>query len=232
MTSEITDERILWEKRARYNPLLNLTPQKLRTANDAFKVGYLSQAALNLGGSRGIRRYYIYGRRPSGTKGVSRLSWNIVPLGAADKKTAQRHADVLEDFYNNISWSSACDKHQIGGFSRLVEAMLDCVGKKYSVHEIIWKPIPQQRKLRAEFKFVPLYFFENTIGELRLLRSPMSITGDELKAGKWLVTAANKPLMKACSVYYLFSANVAFRLARILASIRLGFGGIPVRRRA
>lgn len=202
MTSEITDERILWEKRARYNPLLNLTPQKLRTANDAFKIGYLSQAARiweEVEEADGIIAT-VGGKR---RKSVSRLSWNIVPLGAADGKTAQRHADVLEDFYNNISWSSACDKHRSGGFSRLVEAMLDCIGKKYSVHEIIWKPIPQQRKLRAEFKFVPLYFFENTIGELRLLRSPMSITGDELKAGKWLVAAADKPLMKACSVYYL-----------------------------
>lgn len=204
MTSEITDERILWEKRARYNPLLNITPQKLRTANDAFKIGYLSQAARiweEVEEAEGIVATVAAKRR----KSVARLAWNIVPLGAADEKTAQQHADVLEDFYNNISWSSACDKHRIGGFSRLIEAMLDCIGKKYSVHEIIWKPVPQQRKLRAEFKFVPLYFFEDTIGELRLLRTPMAIAGDELKSGKWLVAASDKPLMKACSVYYLFS---------------------------
>lgn len=202
MKSEITDKRILWEKRARYNPLLNLTPQKLRIANDAFKIGYLSQAARiweEVEESDGIIATVVAKRR----KSVSRLSWNIVPLGAADEKTAQQHAAALEDFYNNISWSSACDKHRRGGFSRLIEAMLDCIAKKYSVHEIIWKPVPQQRKLRAEFRHVPLYFFEDTIGELRLLRSPMAIAGAELKAGKWLVAAADKPLMKACSVYYL-----------------------------
>lgn len=204
MPSEITDERIFWEKRARYNPLLNLKPQSLRAANDAFKVGYLAQAARiweEVEEADGIVATVGAKRR----KSVARLSWNIVPFGSAPESAAKEHAEVLEDFYNNVSWSSACDRHRVGGFSRLVEAMLDCVGKKYSVHEIIWRPMPQQRRLRAEFKHVPLYFFENTVGQLRLLRSPNAVAGDALKPGKWLVAAADKPLMKACSVYYLFS---------------------------
>lgn len=85
MTSEITDERILWEKRARYNPLLNLTPQKLRTANDAFKVGYLSQAARiweEVEESEGIISTVADKRH----KSVSRLSWNIVPLALPTRK--------------------------------------------------------------------------------------------------------------------------------------------------
>lgn len=202
MKSEITDERILWEKRSRYNPLLGLRPQALRAANDAFKTGYMSKAARiweEVEECDGIVSTVRAKRR----KSVSRLSWNIVPFGNASEDAAKEHAEVLEDFYNNVSWTHACDRHRTGGFSRLVEAMLDCVGKKYSVHEIVWRPNPQARRLRAEFKFVPLYFFEDTAGDLRLLRSPNAVFGDELKPEKWLIAAADSPLMAACSVYYL-----------------------------
>ena len=202
MKSEITEERILWEKRSRYNPLLGLRPQTLRAANDAFKTGYMSKAARiweEVEECDGIVSTVRAKRR----KSVSRLSWNIVPFGNAPEDTAKEHAARLEDFYNNVSWTHACDKHRTGGFSRLVEAMLDCVGKKYSVHEIVWKPNPQERTLRANFKFVPLYFFEDTAGKLRLLRSPNAVFGDELKPDKWLIAATDSPLMSACSVYYL-----------------------------
>ena len=202
MKSEITDERILWEKRSRYNPLLGLRPQALRAANDAFKAGYMSKAARiweEVEECDGI----LSTARSKRRKSVSRLSWNIVPFGNAPEETAKLHAEVLEDFYNNISWTHACDRHRTGEFSRLVEAMLDCIGKKYSVHEINWRPDPETRRLRATFRFVPLYFFEDTIGELRLLRSPNAIEGDVLKPNKWLVAATDYPLMAACSVYYL-----------------------------
>lgn len=202
MKSEISDERILWEKRSRYNPLLGLRPQTLRAANDAFKTGYMSKAARiweEVEECDGI----VSTARAKRRKSVSRLAWDIVPLGKAPEAVAKEHASVLEDFYNNVTWSHACDKHRTGGFSRLVEAMLDCVGKKYSVHEIIWSPNPQARTLRADFKFVPLYFFEDTVGNLRLLRSPNAVFGDELKPEKWLIAATDYPLMSACSVYYL-----------------------------
>lgn len=202
MKSEITDERILWEKRSRYNPLLGLRPQTLRAANDAFKTGYMSKAARiweEVEECDGIVSTVRAKRR----KSVSRLSWNIVPFGNAPEDTAKEHAARLEDFYNNVSWTHSCDKHRTGGFSRLVEAMLDCIGKKYSVHEIVWSPNPQERILRANFKFVPLFFFEDTVGKLRLLRSPNAVFGDELKPDKWLISATDYPLMSACSVYYL-----------------------------
>lgn len=202
MKSEITDERILWEKRRRYNPLLGLSPQTLRAANDAFKVGYIANAA-RIWEEIEDADATLIAVRPKRRKRVSRLNWDIAPLKTASAETAKLHAQVLEDFYNNVSWTEACDRHQVGEFSRLVEAMLDCIGKKYSVHEIIWQPDAQARKLRATFKFVPLYFFENTTGSLRLLRSPNSIEGVALNPSKWLITATSNPLMVASSVCFL-----------------------------
>ncbi|MBR6389383.1 MAG: DUF935 family protein [Opitutales bacterium] len=202
MKSEITDERILWEKRSRYNPLLGLSPQTLRAANDAFKVGYIANAA-RIWEEIEDADATLIAVRPKRRKRVSRLNWDIAPLKTASAETAKLHAQVLEDFYNNVSWTEACDRHQVGEFSRLVEAMLDCIGKKYSVHEIIWQPDAQARKLRATFKFVPLYFFENTTGSLRLLRSPNSIEGVALNPSKWLITATSNPLMVASSVCFL-----------------------------
>ena len=104
MKSEITDERILWEKRSRYNPLLGLRPQTLRAANDAFKTGYMSKAARiweEVEECDGI----VSTVRATRRKSVSRLSWNIVPFGNAPEDTAKEHAARLEDFYNNVSWT-------------------------------------------------------------------------------------------------------------------------------
>lgn len=57
--------------------------------------------------------------------------------------------------------------------------------------------------LTAEFKFVPLWFFENTTGKLRYLKDEGATTGEELKEGEWMVTVGDC-VMEACSVAYMF----------------------------
>ncbi|MBP3525677.1 MAG: hypothetical protein J6J65_03975 [Opitutales bacterium] len=127
MKSEITDERILWEKRSRYNPLLGLRPQTLRAANDAFKTGYMSKAARiweEVEECDGIVSTVRAKRR----KSVSRLAWNIVPFGNASEDTAKEHASILEDFYNNVSWTHACDGHRTGGFAQSPNSIITLTG--------------------------------------------------------------------------------------------------------
>ena len=102
MKSEITDERILFERRCRYNPLLGLRPQTLRSAIDAFEVGYISKAA-RIWEKLESTDDTVITVRPKRRKRVSRLSWQIVPYGAAGEATANAHAEVLEDFYNNVA---------------------------------------------------------------------------------------------------------------------------------
>jgi phage gp29-like protein len=87
--------------------------------------------------------------------------------------------------------------------------MMDAVGKKYAIHEIIFDPQTNLRsdsndfKLTATFRFVPLWFFENHGGSLKFLLNEGATEGIELEPGAWLVTVGDG-LMEACSIAYLF----------------------------
>lgn len=115
---------------------------------------------------------------------------------------AQAHHDALKYFYENMRCTSAIDHNMMRGFSLLVEQMMDAVGKKYSVHEVIWQP-QADGKITATFNWVPLWFFENRTGRLRFLEHEWAIEGCPLKEGGWMTTVG-AGLMEACSVAYMF----------------------------
>lgn len=57
--------------------------------------------------------------------------------------------------------------------------------------------------LSAELRFIPLWYFENTAGRLRLLSRPFAFRGEPLEPREWLVTTADA-LMPACARAFLF----------------------------
>jgi hypothetical protein len=69
------------------------------------------------------------------------------------------------------------------------------------VHEIVWKPTP--KGLTAEFRFVPLWFFENRLGRLRYLPQEGAIDGIDLEPENWMVTVGDG-LMLPCAIAYMF----------------------------
>jgi phage gp29-like protein len=87
--------------------------------------------------------------------------------------------------------------------------MMDTVGNKYAVHVIIFSPKSASQtgfarfKLTANFRFVPLWFFENRDGRLKFLLNEGATEGVDLEPGAWLVTVGDG-LMEACSLAYLF----------------------------
>lgn len=191
--------------RFRINPIRNLTPQTLTRILDAFHQGNLAPAALAWD-SIERRDDVLQGVISKRKKAVARLKWEILTLD--NSHDALQHKDALQYFYNNLSASHACDANQSGGLSLLIKQMLDSIAKKYAVHEIIYhntppphNPLPQ--KLTATFKFVPLWFFENSSGKLRFLKSPNSNNSIPLNPGHWLTTTGDG-LMESCSIAYLF----------------------------
>jgi hypothetical protein len=62
--------------------------------------------------------------------------------------------------------------------------------------------VNQEFGLTAEFRFVPLWFFENTKGRLRFLTTPTANEGVDLKDGAWLVTTGDG-IMKACAAAWM-----------------------------
>ncbi len=136
-------------------------------------------------------------------KAVARLDWEIIT--SDDSPEAHQHKLALEYFYSHLTATHACDQNESGGFSLLVKQMMDSVAKKYAVHEIIYQPttVNGQNFLTSTFRFVPLWYFDNRQGHLRLLESDTSQDGLPLDPGAWLTTTGDG-LMEACSIAYLF----------------------------
>jgi phage gp29-like protein len=203
-SSQISDSRISHSLRNRFNPIRHLSPETLSHILDSFAAGYLKPAALAWEAIE-HRDDVIQGVAAKRKKSVARLPWEILTIDPSPEAMKQKEA--LEYFYNNLRATHACDRHQSGGLALLVKQMMDSVGKKYAIHEIVYQT-PTQNSfgdflLSAEFRFVPLWFFENRHGRMQFLPQEGSLEGIELEAGSWMVTHGDG-LMEACSIAYLF----------------------------
>lgn len=183
------------------NPIRGLTPETLITQLDQFEMGRIKDAA---------KTWSLQEKRDDTLRTVSRkaksdvarLPWEIVKIEGADDAVAEHHRQALLGFYNNLRVTDVLRRNVRGGVRLLVQQMMDAAGKGYAVHETIWKPVPG--KLRAEFSFLPLWYFEGTTGTLRFLVDDWQSYGRDLEPGGWLTTAMADPLMPATSLACLF----------------------------
>jgi phage gp29-like protein len=140
--THINSNRLRRALRWRFNPIRNLTVDSLANQLDAFDAGYLREAA---------QTWEVIERRddilrsviPKRKKAIARHGWTVLPareLQPSEEAESKRHAAALEYFYRNLDCSNAIDANERGGFSLLVRQMMDAVGKRYAVHEIIWRP--------------------------------------------------------------------------------------------
>lgn len=190
-------EAVKQYRRQRWNPLRTLSPETLTRALDAFDYGDLREFAL-LAEVIAERDDTLKSVKPKREKATAHRDWNI--LSREKSPAADRHKEILEDFWNNVRTENAYDRNERGGFARLVKQMMSAVSYRYAAHHIVWRPEPG--KLRATFEFVPLWFFENRTGRLRFLRDGLGIEGEEMPESEWMVTTGDG-LMIACSIAYL-----------------------------
>jgi len=194
----ISRDRIVSYLRQRYNPLISLTPEVLRNQHAQFDAGYLRSFALTADHihEKDDMVKPVAGKRE---KAPAIRGYEIMTMD--DSAEAQQHADVLTNFYEQLTAVNAVDENERGGVNLLLRQMMLAVGYKYSCHEILWNP--SSDGITAEFRYVPLWFFENTTGRLRLLQSDGAIQGVPLEDGQWLITVGDG-LMKATSIAYMF----------------------------
>lgn len=181
------------------NPVKSLTTESIIRILDSFHQGYLAPAALAWDAIE-RRDDVIQGVASKRKKATARLPWQILTMD--DSPEALEHKRALEFFYNNLTVTHATDANISGSFSLLVKYMLDAIGKKYSVHEIVYQP-QLSGLLTANFRFVPLWFFENKSGSLKFCPSPHTSNSIPLETGCWLVTTGDG-LMEASSIAYVF----------------------------
>lgn len=197
-TSVVSLERIRIDKQTRFNPIRGLTPDILARYLDEFDAGYLFGMALMMEKIKD-RDDVLKNVAPKREKAPARRPYEILALD--DSPTAQRHKQVLEYFYNHLTCTSAAERNQRGGFALLRRQMMKAVGYRYAVHELVWRPTSEG--LTAEFREVPLWFFENVSGKLRYLQGQGMLSGIDLEEGGWMVTVGDG-VMIACAVAYMF----------------------------
>jgi len=207
----ITAERVQFSIRARFNPIPSLTPQLLGSYLDAFRLGFFRNIALTWDAME-RRDYKLQAVASKRKKSVARLGWEILTLNNSPAALQQKVA--LEYFYNHLTATTALEENETGGISLLIRQMMDAVGKRYAVHEIVWNPSAAPAAaatgssgfnptLTATFRFCPLWWFEGTTGRLRFLDSEFAIYGSDMPPAGWLVTVGDG-VMEACSIAYMF----------------------------
>jgi len=184
---------------SRFDPIRNLTPERLSRQLDDFHAGHLREAALTWDAIE--RRDDVVQAVASKRKmSAARHGWEVNALD--DSPEARTHAALLREFWRNIRVTNALDENERGGFALLARQMMDAVGKRYAVHEIVWDTSDAGRP-RAQFRFVPLWFFENRTGRLRFLPSDHATDGEALAEGSWMVTTG-AGIMEATSVAFVY----------------------------
>ena len=196
--SEFSSQRIELERRQRFNPLRHVSPEYIRRVHEEFNAGRIREAA-RLWDAIERTDDMIKTVAPKRKKAVSRYGWEIV--ADDDSPEAKRHAEILKFFYDQIIVTRADDKNTAGGISTLIRQMMDAAGKKYAVHEIVWKTI--NGGLTAELIQAPLWYFENTTGRLRYLSGVNEFDGTDLNPAEWLIHTGDG-IMEACAVAYMF----------------------------
>lgn len=131
----ITQERVQQSIRARFNPLAMLTPQLLTSYLEAFRLGFFRNVAVTWDALE-RRDYKLQAVIAKRKKAVSRRGWDI--LTTEDSTAAQEQKRVLEYFYNHVTAVNVLEENETGGLGLLMRQMMDAVGKRYAVHEIVW----------------------------------------------------------------------------------------------
>ena len=203
--SVISAQRVAFQKRTRVNPIRSLDPQKLGEVLDAFAAGTPREFALladAIGRRDDVLATVIAKRVGAPARhGYAILIGDDVPDELREE--AERHKEVLEHFYANLSVTDAVERDVRGGFKLLVRQMLrGALSLRKAVHEILWRPTPEG--LTATLQHVPLWFFEQRTGALRFLQSDTAWDGVDLAPGAWMITSSESALMEASAVAYTY----------------------------
>jgi len=217
--TNVSPERVRRSIQSRFNPIRSLTPESLSRQLDEFHAGNFRSIAQTW---EAIERRddVLQGVASKRKKSVSRLEWEVQTVDSSSEAENQRGA--LEHFYNSLIATNAIDQNQFGGFPLLVQQMMDAVGKRYAVHEIIWHPA-SDGGLTGTFRFVPLWFFENRMGRLRFLARESDLDGQEMREGAWMTTVSDG-IMESTSVAYIYK-NLTLR-DWLIYSERNGMPGV------
>ncbi len=142
LNSQLHLARLKRAKAARYNPLPSVSdPTQITRRLDAFEVGHLKDA-VNIWDSLEQRDDLIRTVVSKRKKSIGRQGWTVLihdDVTPTQRAEAEQHAAALEYFYQNLRCENALDRAERGGFKLLCRQMMDAIGKRFAVHEIVWR---------------------------------------------------------------------------------------------
>ncbi len=201
--SVVTSQRLYYWKLTQFNPIRDLTPERLVEYLQLFQQGYLRYFTLLADAM--IRRDDVLSTViPKREAAVKRLKYQILindDIQPGQRAEAEQHKQALQYFYANAKCTSAIDQNLQAGIKSVFGQMMKAKQFKYATHELIWLPSPDG--LTARFNYIPPWFFENRTGKLRFLELDYQLDGRDLKEGSFMTTVADC-LMETCSVAYMF----------------------------
>lgn len=200
----VTPQRVTVDLQSRFNPIRNVDADSLTRFLDRFESGYLQDLArlMEAVEQRDLMVRTVVGKRK---KSVSRYGWDILVLPDAPEAVGKEQAAALRYFYNNLRATDVLNQNLKGGLSLLLRQMMDAQAKRFAVHEIVWKPRvggSADGALSAEFRFTPLWWFENTQGRLRYIESNSALAGAEMDPNGWLVSVGEGLMLATVIGWY------------------------------
>lgn len=198
MESDISPQRVQQYLLSRFNPIRGLSPRLLSTYLEQFDLGFLRQMALVWDKIRN-RDDSISSVIAARECKPADMSWEITQT--EESPEAEEHKKALEDFYNGLTCTHALDQNMHGGVALLLKMMMRAIGDKFAPFEVIWRP--ENDRLTAEIKYVPVWFFENRTGQLRFLPYELALQGVPLEPGGWMVHVSDG-LFAATSICYIY----------------------------
>lgn len=210
---QVDRERIQRERYSRVNPIRNFTARRLISFIENWDAGNLSDLARVFAAIE-RRDENIATVAPSRYNAVARLPWDIcINEGEQENPDAARQRAALVYFYNNIKATDVMRQDVRGGLSAVLMMAASAIGHEYAVQEVVWQPQDPiwetrnnapivKRGLAAEFRAVPLWFFEARNCKLRYLRTLGTTDGEEMVDGEWFVSVG-RGLLLASAINYL-----------------------------
>lgn len=202
---KISAERVTLEVRSRFNPIAGITPERLVRRMDAWDTGYFYEFGQTL--ATIIRRDDKV--KPCVAKrmnSLARYGWEVTQNDdvqqedAAAVELASQQVEALTFFFRNLTARDVLKQKQTGGMRLLCQQMGSALAFDHSVHEIVWQP--RGKFYTAELWHCPVWFFENTTGDLRFSPTP-GAPGEEMADMDWLVGACDG-IGQATAIAWMF----------------------------
>jgi len=203
----VSAERVAMEKQQRFNPLRNLTPDRVVTYLEQYSRGEISGAAWLMDW---LEKHddTISTVAPKAKAAVSRYGYDIqikeeVPQN--QRRLAEEQKARVETFFQNLVAEDAMEPEETGGMRLFIQQVMDAYGKGYSAHHVVW--LPSRNGLTARMIKVPTWMFETTTGFMRFLPSAYSLVGTDLSEmggrNAWF-TAKGRGVMLASVIARMF----------------------------